>query len=121
MHKKTCARTRGSVQWKTGLTSRSTVLALRKEALDPRQGFMGVSDMGGGYGRLRKAGAQHRDPVERRLGAAGLRHLRGCELGAEKDAGLVYRDHPLPTLQPVRVADRTAGYPGVVDQDIEPD
>ncbi len=52
--------------------------------------------------------------------AAGLCHLLGGELGAEKDAGLVDRDDPVPAVEPVRVADRTAGNPGVVDQDVEP-
>src|SRR5439155_14086567 len=52
--------------------------------------------------------------------AAGLGHLLGRELGAEKDAGLVDRDDPVPAGQPVRIADRAAGDPGVVYEDVEP-
>src|SRR5579862_2486003 len=51
---------------------------------------------------------------------AGLRHLLGGKLGAEENAGLVYRDDALPAVQPVRIADRTAGNPGVVHKDVEP-
>src|SRR5207248_1975330 len=52
--------------------------------------------------------------------AAGLRHLCRGELGAEKDAGLVDCDDSVPAFEPVRVADRAAGNPGIVDQDVEP-
>jgi len=41
-------------------------------------------------------------------------------LGAEKDARLVDRDDPVPAVETVRVADRAAGDPGVVDQNVQP-
>ncbi len=52
--------------------------------------------------------------------AARFRHLFGGELGAEKDAGLVDRDDLVPALDAVGVADRAAGDPGIVDEDVEP-
>ena len=52
--------------------------------------------------------------------AAGLRHLLGRQLGAEKDAGLIDRDDALPALQAIRIADRAAGDPGIVDEDVDP-
>jgi hypothetical protein len=41
-------------------------------------------------------------------------------LSAKENAGLIDRDHPVPALQPVGVANRATGDPGVVHQDIEP-
>src|SRR5580692_11760059 len=49
---------------------------------------------------------------------AGLRHLLSGELGAEKDAGLVDRDDALPAFKPIRIADRAAGNPGFVAENI---
>src|SRR5689334_16953393 len=42
-----------------------------------------------------------------------------AELGAEKDARLVDRDDLVPTGDAVGVADRAAGNPGIVNEDIE--
>jgi len=51
--------------------------------------------------------------------AAGFRHLLGSELGAEDDAGLVHRDDPVPAVESIRIANRAAGNPGIVHQNVE--
>src|SRR6516164_4530254 len=63
--------------------------------------------------------AHDRTDVDDRA-ATGLRHLLGGELGAEKDTGLIDRDHPLPAFQAIGISNRAAGDPSVVHQDVEP-
>jgi hypothetical protein len=115
MQSKTCARTRGAVQWNTGRSSRSTVFSERK-ACNAAETFVGAHCCGGIGVFGRQIGANHIDAVERGLGGDAEGVLGEVE-GIVGDADVEMLGHMAPSQHR---ADRLADRRGAVQRTARP-